>query len=94
MMHPFSELVIGGVFLAPFVAYAVASLIIVLPDRQGKSGVPDLNAFAARQLGSVGQWNGYLSRFTSEKVALELPRFKIAYDAGDLISPLKAFFLG
>jgi hypothetical protein len=30
MMHPFSELVIGGVFLAPFVAYAVASLVIVL----------------------------------------------------------------
>ena len=30
MMHPLSELVIGGVFLAPFVAYAVASLIIVL----------------------------------------------------------------
>ena len=33
MMHPFSELVIGGVFLAPFVAYAVASLIIVLALR-------------------------------------------------------------
>jgi Protein of unknown function (DUF1656) len=33
MMHPFSELVIGGVFLAPFVAYAVASLIIVLSLR-------------------------------------------------------------
>ena len=30
MMHSFSELVIGGVFLAPFVAYAVASLVIVL----------------------------------------------------------------
>jgi hypothetical protein len=30
MMHPFSELVIGGVFLAPFAAYAVASLVIVL----------------------------------------------------------------
>ena len=30
MMHPFSELVIGGVFLAPFVTYAVASLVIVL----------------------------------------------------------------
>jgi hypothetical protein len=29
-MHPFSELVIGGVFLAPFVTYAVASLVIVL----------------------------------------------------------------
>ena len=33
MMHPFSELVIGGVFLAPFVAYAVPSLIIVLALR-------------------------------------------------------------
>ena len=30
MMHSFSELVIGGVFLAPFVAYAVASLVIAL----------------------------------------------------------------
>ena len=30
MMHSFSELVIGGVLLAPFVTYAVASLIIVL----------------------------------------------------------------
>ena len=30
MMHPFSELVIGGVFLASFVAYAVASLVIIL----------------------------------------------------------------
>jgi Protein of unknown function (DUF1656) len=33
MMYPFSELVIGGVFLAPFVAHAVASLIIVLTLR-------------------------------------------------------------
>ena len=33
MMHPFSELVIGDVFLAPFVAYAAASLIIVLALR-------------------------------------------------------------
>jgi hypothetical protein len=30
MMHSFYELVIGGVFLAPFVAYAVASLAIIL----------------------------------------------------------------
>jgi hypothetical protein len=30
MMHPFSEVVIGGVFLAPFVTYAVASLVTVL----------------------------------------------------------------
>ena len=30
MMHSFSELVIGGVFLAPFVTYAVASLVIAL----------------------------------------------------------------
>ena len=30
MMHSFSELVIGGVLLAPFVAYAVASLVIIL----------------------------------------------------------------
>ena len=33
MMHPLSELVIGGVFLAPFVASAVASLNIVLALR-------------------------------------------------------------
>src|SRR5262249_23113598 len=33
MMHPFSELVIGGVFLAPFVTYAVASLALVLAFR-------------------------------------------------------------
>ena len=30
MTHPFSELVVGGVFVAPFVAYAAATLIIVL----------------------------------------------------------------
>jgi Protein of unknown function (DUF1656) len=30
MMHPFSELVIGDVFVAPFVFYAVASLAIIL----------------------------------------------------------------
>jgi hypothetical protein len=30
MMHSFSELVIGSVFLAPFVTYAVTSLAIVL----------------------------------------------------------------
>jgi hypothetical protein len=30
MMHPVSELVIGGVFLAPFVAYAVAAQVIIL----------------------------------------------------------------
>jgi hypothetical protein len=30
MMHSFSELVIGGVFLAPFVAYAVSSLVVIL----------------------------------------------------------------
>ena len=30
MMHSFSELVIGGVFLAPFIAYAAAALVIVL----------------------------------------------------------------
>jgi len=33
MMHSFSELVIGGVLLAPFVAYAVASLVIILALR-------------------------------------------------------------
>ena len=33
MMHSFSELVIGGVFLAPFVAYAAASLGIMLALR-------------------------------------------------------------
>ena len=30
MMHSFSELVIGDVFLAPFIAYAAAALVIVL----------------------------------------------------------------
>ena len=30
MKHSFSELVIGGVFLAPFATYAVASLVIAL----------------------------------------------------------------
>lgn len=30
MMHPFSELVIGGVFVAPFVGYALAALAIVV----------------------------------------------------------------
>jgi hypothetical protein len=33
MMHSFSELVIGGVFLAPFIGYAVASLVIILALR-------------------------------------------------------------
>ena len=33
MMHSFSELVIGDVFLAPFVTYAVASLVIALALR-------------------------------------------------------------
>ena len=30
MMHSFSELVIGDVFLAPFIAYASAALVIVV----------------------------------------------------------------
>jgi hypothetical protein len=30
MTHPFSELVIGGVFVSPFIAYAVAALVIML----------------------------------------------------------------
>ncbi len=30
MSHPFSELVVGGVLVAPFVAYGTASLIVVL----------------------------------------------------------------
>jgi hypothetical protein len=29
-MHPFSELVIGGVLVSPFIAYAVAALLITL----------------------------------------------------------------
>ena len=29
-MHSFSELVIGGVFVAPFISYAVAALVILL----------------------------------------------------------------
>jgi hypothetical protein len=30
MSHPFHELVVGGVLLAPFITYAVVSLVIVL----------------------------------------------------------------
>ena len=30
MMHPFRELVVGGVLLAPFVTHAVAALAIFL----------------------------------------------------------------
>lgn len=30
MMHPFRELVVGGVLLAPFVTYATAALAIFL----------------------------------------------------------------
>jgi hypothetical protein len=30
MMHPFSELTIGDVFVAPFVSYAVAALAVFL----------------------------------------------------------------
>ena len=30
MMHPFSELVIGGVLVAPFVGYALTALAILL----------------------------------------------------------------
>ena len=30
MTHTFPELVIGGVFVAPFITYAVAALVIVL----------------------------------------------------------------
>ena len=33
MMHSFSELVIGDVFLAPFIAYAAAALVIILAVR-------------------------------------------------------------
>ena len=33
MTHGFSELVIGGVFVSPFVAYAVASLAVFLALR-------------------------------------------------------------
>jgi Protein of unknown function (DUF1656) len=32
-MHSFPELVIGGVFLAPFIAYATASFVIILALR-------------------------------------------------------------
>lgn len=44
MIHPFSELVIGDVFVAPFVAYAVASLVIVLALRPllHRIGIPEL----------------------------------------------------
>jgi hypothetical protein len=30
MMHSFSELVIGDIFVAPFIGYAVTALVIVL----------------------------------------------------------------
>ena len=33
MTHALSELVIGGVFLAPFVWYAIAALLVVLAAR-------------------------------------------------------------
>jgi protein AaeX len=32
-MHPFSELIIGDVFVAPFIAYAVAALAMFLALR-------------------------------------------------------------
>jgi len=32
-MHPFSDVVIGGVFLAPFIADAAAALVIILALR-------------------------------------------------------------
>lgn len=30
MTHAFSELVIGGLFIAPFITYAVSALVVVL----------------------------------------------------------------
>jgi len=30
MTHSFSELTVGGIFVAPFIAYAVAALAVVL----------------------------------------------------------------
>jgi hypothetical protein len=33
MMHSFSELIVGDVFVAPFVSYAVAALAIILALR-------------------------------------------------------------
>jgi hypothetical protein len=33
MMHSFSELVLGDVFVAPFIAYAVAAFAILLLSR-------------------------------------------------------------
>lgn len=33
MTHPFSELVLGGVLVAPFVAYTVAALAVILVVR-------------------------------------------------------------
>ena len=33
MSHPFSELIIGGILIAPFVAYAVAALAIIIVIR-------------------------------------------------------------
>jgi len=33
MMHSFSELIVGDVFVAPFISYAVAALAIILALR-------------------------------------------------------------
>ena len=44
MMHSFSELVIGGVFLAPFIAYTAAALVIILALR------PILRFFRIREV--------------------------------------------
>ena len=60
------------------------SLHLLLPDH----GI-SLRAFAAKHLGFASVWNGYLPRFTSAKVALTLPRFKLDYDAGELVPPLQ-----
>ncbi len=61
------------------------SLHILLPD----AGV-GLQTFAQKQLASAAQWNQYLTHFTNAKVALKLPRFKLEYDAGELVPSLSA----
>lgn len=59
------------------------SLHLLLPDH-----CVALRTFTANHLASAASWDGYLSRFGTAKVALKLPRFKLAYDAGELVPPL------
>jgi Protein of unknown function (DUF1656) len=46
MAHSFPELIVGGVLLAPFVAYLVASLVIIIVLRPILHVVGFANAFS------------------------------------------------